>query len=73
MQQIEIEIVGAETSKAQLASTSNAVSGHVIGFHFGNEKYAVTLAGNHVAYQFLGASVAIILSGIDQPHAKGKT
>ena len=37
-----------------------------------NEKCAVTLAGNHVTYHFLGAAVAKILSGIDQPHVKGK-
>ena len=72
MQQIEIEIVGAETSKACFASAGNAVSRHLIGLHFGDQEYAVALAGNHVAYQFLGESVAVIPRGIDQSSCQAK-
>src|SRR5262249_7070436 len=49
VQQIEIEVIGAETREARLASVCHAVSGYITGRQFGDQKYAVTLTGNHVA------------------------
>jgi len=49
MQQIEIEIVSAEAGEARLTSTRDAISGHEIGLHLGDQEYAVTLTGNYVA------------------------
>jgi hypothetical protein len=50
VQQIQIEVVSAETAEASLASTRHAVSKHFVGLHFGNQEYAVTLTGDHMAY-----------------------
>jgi hypothetical protein len=50
VQQIQIEVVSAETAEASLASTRHAVFRHFVGLHFGNQEYAVTLTGDHVAY-----------------------
>jgi hypothetical protein len=72
MQQVEIEMISAETGEARLASARDAVSRHVIGQHLGDQEYAVALIGNHVADQFLGAAVAVHLSRVDQRHPERK-
>ena len=60
MQQIEIEMVGAETSEARLASTGDAISRHLIGLHLGDQEYTVALTGNHVTNELLGAAISVI-------------
>src|SRR3989440_12857587 len=70
MQQIEIEMVGAETSQARLASTRDAISRHLVGLHLGDQEYTVALTGNHVTNQFLGAAVGVTSRRIDQRHAE---
>ena len=72
VQQVEIEMISAETGEARLASTRDAVSRHVIGLHLGDQEYAVALTGNHAADQFLGAAVAVILRRVDQRHPERK-
>src|SRR5438132_10716189 len=68
MQQIEIEMVGAETSQARLASTRDAPSRQLVGLHLGDQEYTVALTGKHATNQFLGAAVAVISRRIDQRH-----
>src|SRR4029077_15135243 len=60
----------AETTEASLASTRHAVSRHFVGLHFGNKECSVTLTGNRVAYQFLGATVTVIPRRVDQRHTE---
>src|SRR6516165_2327181 len=73
VQQVEIEMISAEPAEARLASTRNAVSPHMIGPHFGDQKYAVTLTGYHAADQFLGSAIAVNLGRIDQGHPERKS
>jgi len=73
MQQIEIEIVGAETGEARLTGTRDAIASHVIGLNLGDQEYVVTLTGNHVANQFLGTAFAVTFRRVDQRHAKRNT
>src|SRR6516162_10767187 len=68
VQQVEIEMISAETAEARLTSPRDAVSHHVIGPHFGDQEDAVALTGDHVAYQFLGSAVAVNLRRVDQCH-----
>ena len=49
VQQIEIEVISAETGEARLASVRHAVSGYITGRQFGDQKYVVALTANHVA------------------------
>src|ERR1700724_260917 len=70
MQQIEIKILGAETSEARRASTRDAVARHLIALHLGDQEYAVALTGNHVTNELLGAAVAVISRRVDQRHAE---
>src|SRR5256885_14368322 len=70
MQQIEIEMVGAETSEARLASTRDAISRHLVGLHLGDQEYTVAPTGNHVTNELLGAAVAVVSRRIDQRHAE---
>jgi hypothetical protein len=63
VQQIQIEIVSAETNEACPGSTRHVISGHLIRLHFGDQEYAVTLASNHMAYQLLRASISVISRG----------
>src|SRR6266481_9411424 len=70
MQQIEIEMVGSETSQARLASTCDAISRHLVGLHLGDQEYAVALTGNHMTKELLGAAVAVVSRRIDQRHAE---
>jgi hypothetical protein len=53
VQQVEIEMIGAEAGEACLASTRDAVSCYVAGPHLGDEEYVVALTGNHPANQLL--------------------
>src|SRR5215470_8983063 len=68
MQQIEIEVVGAETSEACLAGTRDAVPRHFITFHFRDQENAVALPAEHMAQELLGAAVAVVSRGIEQGH-----
>src|ERR1035438_2029865 len=70
MQQIEIQILAAETSEARRASTRDAIARHLIALHLGDQEYAVALTGNHVTNELLGAAVAVASRRIDQRHAK---
>src|ERR1700756_2929595 len=70
MQQIEIEMVGAETSEAPLGTTRDAISRHFIGLHLGDQEYTVALTGNRVTDELLGAAVSVISRRIDQCHAE---
>jgi hypothetical protein len=72
MQQVEIEMISAETAEARLTSPRDAVSPHMIGRYFGDQEYAVALTGNHAADQFLGAAVAVHLRRVDQRHPERK-
>ena len=72
VQQVEIEMISAETGEARLASARDAVSRHMIGPHLGDQEYAVALTGNHAADQFLGAAVAVYLRRVDQRHPERK-
>jgi hypothetical protein len=65
MQQIKIKILGAETGEARFTSARHAIAAHLVCFHFGDHKYAVTLTGNNATDQFLGTSVAVIPGRID--------
>src|ERR1035441_5243285 len=70
MQQIEIQMLAAETSEARRASTRDAIAGHLIALHLGDQEYAVALTGNHVTNELLGAAVAVVSRRIDQRHAE---
>jgi hypothetical protein len=60
MQQIEIEMISAETGEASATSARHAISGHLIGFHLGDHEGTVTLTGDRAANQFLGTAVTVI-------------
>src|SRR5271167_471556 len=64
MQQVEIEMISAETAEARVASPRDAVSHHVIGPHFGDQEYAVAPTGDHAADQFLRSAVAVSINVI---------
>src|SRR4029077_6557296 len=70
MQQIEIQILGAETSEACRASTRDAIAGDLIALHLGDQEYALALTGNHVTDELLGAAAAVVSRRIDQRHAE---
>jgi len=70
MQQIEIEMVGAETSEARRAGTGDAISRHFIGLHLGDQEYTVALTGNGVTDELLGAAISVISRRIDQRQAE---
>src|SRR3981081_1124675 len=70
MQQIEIQMLAAETSEARRASTRDAIARHLIALHLGHQEYAVALTGNHVTNELLGAAVAVVSRRIDQRHAE---
>src|ERR1700733_4967588 len=70
MQQIEIQIFGAEPSEARRASTRDAIARYLIALHLGDEEYTVALTGNHATNELLGAAVAVVSRSIDQCHAE---
>jgi hypothetical protein len=49
VQQIKIEIIGAEASKAALAGTYYAIPTCMIWQHFRNQKDSIALTSNHAA------------------------
>src|SRR5580693_1836780 len=70
VQQIEIQVPGAEASEARRASTCDAIAGDFVGLHLGNQEYAVALIGNHALEELLGAATAIVSRRIEQCHAE---
>src|ERR1700729_47397 len=70
MQQIEIQIRAPETSEAGRASTRDAIAGHLITLHLGDQEYTVALTGNHVIDELFGAALAVVSRRIDQRHAE---
>src|ERR1700683_5166713 len=70
MQQIQIQIPGAEASEARRASTRDAIAGHFVALHLGNQEYAVALIGNHGLEELLGAAAAVVSRRIEQCHAE---
>src|ERR1700686_986148 len=70
MQQVEIQILAAETGEARRASTRDATGRHFIALHLGDQEYAVALTGNRVTKELLGAAVAVVSRRIDQRHAE---
>jgi hypothetical protein len=73
VEQIEIEIISSQAGKARLASARDAVFCRMTGPHFRDEKYAVTLTGDHTADQFLVATIAVQFRRVDERHAKRET
>ncbi len=69
MQEVEIEMVGAEAFEARLASARDAVSRHVVGPHFGHEENAIALAGDRTTNEFLGA---VNFRRVDHRHSERK-
>src|SRR5215813_10733711 len=69
VQQIEIEIISAETSEARLTSARDAVSRHVAGPHLRYQEYAIALTSDHAADEFLGA---VHFRRVDQRHPERK-
>jgi hypothetical protein len=72
MQQIEIQMVSAETREACVTSTGDAVSGHVTGLHLGDQEDTIPLTGHHMTQELLGAATSVISRRIDQRHAERK-
>src|SRR5262249_24350516 len=65
VQQIEIEIISTETSKAPLARACDAVFRCMTGQYLGDQKYAIALTSDHAADEFLGAAVTVHFSRVD--------
>src|ERR1700739_4043287 len=70
VQQIEIEVVGAETRETRRASPRDAIAGDLLGLDLRDQEHALALAGNRVTDEFLGAAVAVVSRRIDQRHAE---
>src|SRR5262249_15653428 len=73
VQQIEIEIISTETSKAPLARACDAVFRCMTRQYLGDQKYAIALTSDNPADKFLGAAVTVHFSRVDQRHPKRKT
>jgi hypothetical protein len=69
VQQIEIEIVGAEAFEACLASARHAVARHVVLPHLGHQENAIALAGDRAANEFLGT---VDFCRVDHRHSERK-
>ena len=62
-------MISTETSEARLTSARDAVSRHVVGPHLGDQEYAIALASDYAADEFLGA---VYFRRVDQRHPKRK-
>src|SRR5262245_62793162 len=69
MQEIKIEMIGAEALETRFTGARNAIAGHVVGPHLGHEKNAIALTGNRATYEFLRA---VNLRRVDQRHPERK-
>jgi hypothetical protein len=73
VQQVQVEIISAETGKARIASPRDAVPPDVIGRHFRDQGYAIALASNNAPDQLLGAAITVHLRRVDQCHPERQT
>jgi hypothetical protein len=68
VQQVKIEMIGAETGQTRLASAYHAIARRVLRQHLGDQEYVVAPAGNHATNQLLRVAVAVYFGGVDQRH-----
>ena len=70
VEEVEIEAIGAEALQAALAGAQGAVVARVGGEDFAYQEHLVAAAGDGLAGEFFGASVAVHLGGIDVGEAE---
>src|SRR5262249_35323882 len=70
VQQIQIEIIRAETGEAFLARPRDTVARHMTGRDFRHQEYAIALTGYHTADRSFGAAFAVDLRRVDHRHAE---
>jgi hypothetical protein len=65
VQQVQIEVIGAQAAEAVLAGVDGALAAGVAGQHLADEEDLVAAAGQGLAEQGLDAAVAVELGGVD--------
>ena len=70
MQQIEIDVIGAQSTQAALAGRNRRFSAGVVRIHLGYYSDLIAPAGDCTRDDFLGAAVAVHLGGVDERHAE---
>ncbi|MNN98173.1 hypothetical protein D3C81_2175000 [compost metagenome] len=70
MQQIQIDVIGAQPAQAALASLGNALAAGVVRVHLADHEDVVALAGDGIADHFLGTAFGVHFGGVDQGHAQ---
>ncbi len=68
VQEVKIEMVGAEPLEARLAGARDAIARHMVRPHLRNQEDLIALAGNRAADEFLGA---VHFRRIDKRHSGG--
>src|SRR3954468_16648560 len=73
MQEIEVQIIGAEPLQTRGAGSERQVSSRVTRQHLTHEKYVLATLCDRLADELLGRAVAIHLRCIDEGHAEIET
>jgi hypothetical protein len=73
VQQVQVEVVGAEPAQAHLAGQHGAPATRVVREHLADEEHVVAAVGDGLAYQHLGRAVGVHLGGVDDGHAQAYT
>jgi hypothetical protein len=64
VQEVQIEMVGAQPAKAPLAREHGAAAGRVLREHLADQKHLIATAGDRLAHELLGRAAAVHLRGI---------
>ncbi|MDT4852182.1 hypothetical protein FQZ97_864050 [compost metagenome] len=70
MQQIKVEVVGAQALEAALAGQSGARAAGVPGIDLADQEHLLPKPGDGLAHYLLGAAFGVHLGGVDQFQAQ---
>src|SRR5262249_12112847 len=70
MQKIKVEPIGLEAPQGALAGSNGASARGIMRIDLADEIDAIARAGNRVANDLFGATLAVHFGGVDQAHAE---
>ena len=73
VEEIEVDIVGAEAPQASLGSRHRSLAGRVLRQHLRDNEHSVTASLDGFGDDFLGAAIGVHLRGVHHVHAEVET
>src|SRR5437868_3920885 len=70
MEEVEVDLLDAQTAEAPIARRGHALACGVLGIELRHHEYLIAASLDRLADNPLRASVGVHLGGVDEPHAE---